>query len=173
MKSAISAILLATLIATAANQASAAASDEGLYATGAFGQSKYDIGNLPGKKKDNAYSVALGYQFNANVSAEIGYTDFGKLNSSGIKGQAKSTAVSLILTAPLSDEFAIYARLGAASTQREVSGFGVRLNERKTEAYPGIGARYNFTKTVGATLEYTKLNTSDVSAVLLGLRVRF
>lgn len=173
MKTIISALTLATLIATAAHQVSAATADEGLYVAGAIGQSKYDIGNLPGKKKDNTYQIALGYQFNANVGAELGYIDFGKLNSSGVKGQAKATTVSMILTAPLSDEFAIYARLGIASTQREVSGFGVRVNERKTESYPGIGARYNFTKSVGATLEYTKLNNSDVSALTVGLRVGF
>jgi len=79
----------------------------------------------------------------------------------------------MILTTPLTDEFAVYARLGIVSIKREVSGFGVRVNERRTEAYPGIGARFNFNKNVGSKLECTELNNSNLSAVTFGFRVTF
>lgn len=153
---------------------SAQAQETGPYMAGALGQSKYDIDGLSGDNKDTSGMLTFGYQLNKNVGFELGYSEYGKLQFSGLTGKANSGHISAILSAPVADAFSIYARLGAASTRRDISGrFSGTVGERKTEAILGLGSSYAINKNLTATLEWHSLNNSDVSALNLGLRVYF
>ena len=143
------------------------------YVTGNVGQSRFDLDGLSGDNKDNAYNLGIGYNFSRAVAIELGYTDFGNATFSGFEGKARSNYAALILTAPMTNEFSVFGRLGAASTDRSIGGFGFRDSERKTEAIYGVGLAYNFTRNLAGTVEYQRLSDSDVSAGMIGVRLGF
>ena len=161
--------------------------------------SSSDVGILGGSfdRKDTQSAFAVGGQLNKTFAVELGYADFGKAKVSGsgavpcspaivclpalfsVSGdaRAKSTHLSLISSVPLMDNLSLYGRIGASRTDRSAS---VRVNnvtvssgEKKTEALFGIGLAYSIAPNVDATLEWKKLNNTDVDAVSAGVRFRF
>ena len=120
-----------------------------------------------------AGGVGVGYAFNPAVAIELSYNDYGKVNFGGVDGKATSTQLSALLSAPMSDEFSVYGRLGAASTQRKVDGFGSIGSNRKTEAVYGVGFGYNFVKNIKGTIEYQRLGNSKVDAIMAGVKLGF
>lgn len=149
------------------------AADTNLYVRGNVGQSRYDIGGGYGNKTDSMIGAAIGYTFSPNIGAEVGFNDYGSVTFGGAKGSAKTVHASLILTAPLSNEFSVYGRVGAASTESKVSGFGGSVSETKTKALLGVGVGYNFAKNITGTVEYQKLQDVDVSAIAVGVKYSF
>jgi len=149
-------------------------------------------------KRDTAFGLALGYQLSNQLGVELGYADFGKAKFTEQRsanasvactisgscgplitgdGRAKAVHLSALLSAPLAEAFSIYGRLGVANTDRSVgaaaSSISVRDGDKKTEALYGIGATYHFNRNVAATIEWQKLNDTDVSAALIGVRLSF
>ena len=164
-------LTLGILAAIASTQAIAA--DNNLYVRANAGQSRYDIGGGFGNKTDSVIGAAVGYTFSPNIGVEAGFNDYGSVNFGGADARAKSLHASLILTAPLTNEFSIYGRAGAARTERKANGFGTSVKDDKTELLFGIGAGYNFNKNITGTLEYQRLNDSDVSAIMAGVKYSF
>ena len=162
---------LGILAAIASTQVFAA--DTNLYVRGNVGPSSYDIGGGYGNQNDVMVGAAIGYTFSPNIGVEVGFNDYGKVNFGGFDASAKSSHASLILTAPLNNQFSIYGRAGVASTDRKVSGYGGSASETKTEGLFGIGVGYNFAKNLTGTIEYQKLNDSDVSAFAAGVKFSF
>jgi OOP family OmpA-OmpF porin len=158
-----------------------------------------DVGILGGSfdRKDTQSGFALGAQLNKTFAVELGYSDFGKVKISGngsppcnngtvcvpalfpISGdaQAKATHLSLVSSVPLMDNLSLYGRLGTSRTDRSasvrVNNLTVNGSEKKTEAIYGIGLAYAVTPNVDATIEWKKLNNTDVDAVSAGIRFRF
>lgn len=167
-------ILVAAGAMAAATSVSATAQENaGVFVSGNVGRSEYDIGNGFGKKDKVVGGVGVGYAFNQNVAVELGFNDYGKVNVGGVDARARATHASLLLSAPIANEFSIYGRLGASSTDRKVAGFGASDSDRKTEAIYGIGTGYNFAKNVQGTLEFQQLQDSDVRAIAAGVKFRF
>jgi OOP family OmpA-OmpF porin len=181
-RSVLSAAILVATLAT-----SAYAADDGFTAGLMIGQSKFDVGAVPAgvtvDDKDTAFRLHGGYQFNANLGAEIGYSDLGEaaLSAPGASGAigAKGWDLSLVGTLPLSDAFSLYARVGAFRWKAEgnvnISGGGTgNASDTGTDTVFGIGARYHFTKNVSAGLEYDRYKVDDgdvdVWGVTLGLK---
>ncbi|MDR0480377.1 MAG: outer membrane beta-barrel protein, partial [Gallionellaceae bacterium] len=80
---------------------------------------------------DTAYKLQLGYQFNKYFALEGGYFDLGK---AGVNGQftggrydftfkASGVNVSALGILPLSDDFSIFGKLGAAYTSAKADNF--------------------------------------------------
>lgn len=167
------------------------AQDAGWYISGGAGVSQYkiDAGDFPPgstiDKKDISTQIAGGYNFSRNLAIEAGYMSMGKLKYAGSffggpfsgEGKVESAQLSLILTAPISDAFSIFGRLGIAQSDRKSSECNVfgcfSDSDKKTEALLGIGAGYSFSKKLMGTVEYLKLNDTDVSAVNVGVRFSF
>lgn len=95
------------------------------------------------------------------------------MNFGGVEAKAKSPQVSAILSAPIADAFSVYGRLGVSDTKREANGFGRSVSEKKTEAIYGVGFGYNFAKNIKGTVEYQKLNDSEVDALVAGVKFGF
>ena len=96
----------------------------------------------------------------------------GSVRYGGADSKAKSLHASLILTAPLTNEFSIYGRAGVSRTDRKDNFLG-GINGNKTELLFGIGAGYNFNKNITGTLEYQRLNDTNVSAIMAGVKYSF
>ncbi len=154
------------------------ATDAGFFVSAQAGRSRFDIGNDGlgnnfGKKNATVGGVGVGYAFNPTVAVELSYNDYGKVNFGGVDGKAKSTQFSALLSAPIANEFSVYGRLGAASTDRKVAGFGGNSSDKKTEAVYGVGFGYNFAKNIKGTVEYQKLDDSKVEALVAGVKFGF
>ncbi len=194
------AVMLAGVCATSAVQAQTVswyvAGDVG---QGNYKTDSQDVGIIGGSfdRKDTQSGFAFGAQLNKSFAVELGYTDFGKAKVSGsgavpcsptivcvpalfsVSGdaRAKATHLSLVSSVPLMDNLSLYGRLGTSRTDRtanvRVNNVSVGSSEKKTEAIYGIGLAYAFTPNVDATIEWKKLNNTDVDAVSAGVRVRF
>ncbi len=105
-----------------------------------------------------------GYDIDQTWGVEAGYTDFRKSDYSrtvaGVNGTGNSDGHSFYVagkvTAPISDQFAIYGKLGAANNKRTLSDPVYGRSDSKTELYAGVGAQYNLNQKVALTLEYER-----------------
>jgi OOP family OmpA-OmpF porin len=184
--------ILATLL-LASVSVPVMAQDSSWFVSGAVGRSdfKVDRGDFNPltvtslDKKDTQYGLGVGYNFSRNLGVELGYLDFGKgkgsFASSSLAGtgdfKARSTQVSVLLSAPIDQDWQVFGRLGAARTDRKASArvgtVSVSDSEKKNEALFGVGVGYSFNKNLMGTLEFQKLNDTDVSAINLGVRISF
>lgn len=186
-------VITAAVFAAIAVTSAAAAEVNPWYLSGVVGRSDFKINNADFSpltvtsidKKDTQFGIAAGYRFSPFVAVELGYLDFGKAKISasylgiGVNAEGKANTIhaSVLLAAPIADVWSIYGRLGAARTDRKItasaSGLSISDSEKKSEALFGIGFGYAFSNNFTGTLEYQKLNDTDVSAVNLGFRVSF
>ncbi len=158
MKKFIAAALLSTVVATPVF-----AADSGGYAGVTLGRSKTDnpvAGTITTKDTDTVGGILLGYQFTKNWGAEVFYTSAGKLDYTDpgvgtVSGKANALGINAVGTAPISDAFSLYAKLGYASTKVDVSSNPADptvVGERRGSVTGGVGALYNVSKDVGIRL---------------------
>jgi len=138
-------------IALSAIASSAMAGD--YYVTGTVGQSDARGTDLS-DHKDTSFGVGAGWQFHKNLAAEVGYTNLGKFSGSGVSAKADSFQTSLVASYEVAPKVSVLGRLGVARTNLDV-GSGT---EHKTTALYGVGAQYQVTPQVAATLEFTQYN---------------
>jgi len=162
------------------------------------------------------WKIFAGYQFTPNWGLEGAYVDLGKFSAANYysasdgeftasvteKGQAEVDGFSLALTAtaPYSENFAVFAKLGAyfwdldetANAHYQVTEGGQQVYEELvydgsisddgTSLLLGIGAKYNFTPNFGVRAEWEwyqdvgKRETtgkSDINLLSIGLFASF
>ena len=138
--------------------------------------------------KDQTYKFLVGYRFSPVISVEGFYADLGKYNSRSTVTtpfpgtvsadyKAKGYGIDLLLSAPLSQEFSVYGRLGVmqAKTEASFSSTGSVLlaksqgSKNKTGQHFGVGLQYDITPTVGLRGEvetYRKLGDDSTGGEL-------
>jgi OOP family OmpA-OmpF porin len=178
------------LIATIASLAIPfAAHAEGSYLGVNVGSAKqkYSVNGNSGSARDTAAKIYGGYNFDKNFGIEAGYADFGnaqKTFAGGTTVNAKSHAfyVAGTATAPINDQFAVFAKLGVTANRSKISSsLGDNTTKNNTDAIIGVGASYAITKELSAVAEYenfgkvAKGNGGDVKAEMysVGLRYKF
>ena len=144
---------------------------DGYYGALDLGQSKGKdicVGNPAGVTgcKDTAtvYRIAGGYQFVPMWGAEVSYAGFSKESAGTMGGfsldwQLNTFQVSGIGTFPLGDAFSLIGKLGIARTETKLSGSAGNSNATTTKLAYGIGAQYDFTKSVAVRAQYEGLGT--------------
>lgn len=131
----------------------------------------------------------IGYQFDKNWSAEVGYTSFGTLfkshdNNFDASQKASAWTVSGIGTLPLGDRFGLFGRAGVARYEANNSGTvqGVEVKDRKdVKPYAGAGVKFSVTPNFALRAEfqyYADLSgvdgsKDDVQSVYAGAVFRF
>jgi OOP family OmpA-OmpF porin len=117
--------------------------------------------------KDQLYKFSLGYRFTPMVAVEGFYADLGKYNtrstvtapsagSVNADYKAKGYGVDLVLSAPFSQEFSVYGRLGVMQAKTEASfnsagSIGLLSSagsRNKTAQHYGVGLQYDFNPAV-------------------------
>jgi len=128
--------------------------------------------------KDGAFRVFGGYQFNRNWALEAAYFDLGRSSfSSGIfptgnvNGEVKvrGGSLDLVATLPLTDRFALLARVGGhySRTQDAFNGSGSASfvnstpSDRKTQGKLGAGMQYAFSSGFMMRLEGDRYRVHD------------
>ena len=148
-----------------------AAAAEGGYAGFDVGQGKLSDLNLKG----SGWNLYGGYRLNNNFGFEAGYRRV--LSDDVIVGnKVKVTIGGLQISAlgylPLSDDFALFARLGVNNLKIKASGPIGKVSEDETKALVGLGMDYSFSKAIALRVEYQK-PASDVSLLSAGLKFSF
>ena len=151
--------------------------------------------------KDKAYKFLLGYRFSPAVSLEGFYADLGKYNTrSSVTNpfvgtvnadyKAKGYGVDVVLSAPMTQEFSIYGRLGVIQAKTEATfnssgSVGLLFNrgsKNKTGQHYGVGLQYDINPALGLRGEvetYRKLGDDStggelkVDVISLGAIFRF
>lgn len=111
---------------------------------------------------DNSPKVEIGYAFNQNFSAELGYTSFGSLMDSSdsafaVSEEAHAITLSAVGALPLNEIFAIYARGGVAWYETDNSGdvLGVPVDDDDgTTPFLGAGLKWTATDNFAIRVEY-------------------
>ena len=120
--------------------------------------------------KDTAWKVYGGMEVNEYLSMEVGYADLGKTTYSGaLKGSRETSGmtVQLVGTYALNPNFTLIGKGGFGILNTEVNGTIARTPNNNTgdtdlDWSLGMGAQYNFTKTVGLRVEWERyFNVGD------------
>jgi opacity protein-like surface antigen len=164
--------------AQARPQPSTQTTDKGLYLGFGLGQSQaldYDCSSRAHcETHGSVVKYFLGYQFARNWSAEIGFTDLGKVGSENpgtFKEDIKARLgeVTIVGSYPASGRLMIYGKAGAyyAHTTDDVtvSGAQARLSESAWGPTWGFGLQYYVWRGFAARLEaqrYMKVGGGDI-----------
>jgi OOP family OmpA-OmpF porin len=154
------------LLALVAVSTPALSQETSWYAGLGLGQASHDVecsGTTTCDDKDTAWKIFGGYQFNKNLGVEAGYTNLGKpslgdaISTTTIK--VKGFEVLAVGTLPINQQFDIYGKAGFFRWDLDVSDnvFG-SISESGTDLTFGIGAKYNFSKSLGIRLEWQRYN---------------
>lgn len=186
-------LILTSLIAAAGAMSSAAVA-QGYMGVG-VGQSDYKVDCAATSHcdtKDTGAKIFGGFMVTPNFGIEAAYFDLGKAKASGsepdlgnfnLSGKADGVALYGVVMAPF-DNFNVFAKLGVASTKVKVDVTSslhgpASQSERSTELAWGLGAGYQFTKNVGARLEFERFRMKfegekdNIDLVSLGIVYRF
>src|SRR5665647_1718793 len=128
---------------------------------------------------DYGYKLFGGYQFNKNFALEAGFFDLGQFGYTAttvplgtLSGNIRLKGVNLDLVGilPLADKFSVFGRLGMQYAQVKdnftTSGAVAALtnpnpNKDALNYKFGVGAQYDFTKSVGLRVEAESYRIND------------
>ena len=119
-----------------------------------------------GSEDDTGFKILGGYQFHRNIAAEIGY---GLLfDKSGIEVTTmEAVAVGMF---PLNNQFSILGKLGFANVDFERS----TGSDDGIELTYGIGVQWDFTRNLGARLQWQRYDSDqEVDLLSIGIVYRF
>jgi OOP family OmpA-OmpF porin len=148
----------------------------------------YGFPSTTADDKDTTYRFMLGYRFSPAVSLEGFYADLGKYNtrttvtapfvgSVNADYKAKGYGVDLVLSAPMSQVFSVYGRLGVMQAKTEAafsSGGSIGLlanrgSKNKTGQHYGLGLQYELNPSLalrGEVETYRKLGDDSTGGEL-------
>jgi opacity protein-like surface antigen len=124
---------------------------------------------------DGAWKAFVGMQlFEKYVSAEFGYSYLGKSSANGtISGApASATSETAALTAalvgliPMGTKFGALIRLGLDAAKSDITatkaGVSTREDTSNLQIFGGLGAQFDFSKTLSARLEYERYDLGSI-----------
>ena len=138
--------------------------------------------------KDAAYKFLIGYRFSPVIAVEGFYADLGKYNTRtsvatpfignvNADYKSKGFGVDVVLSAPITQEFSVYGRLGViqAKTEGRFSSNGSigllanRGSKNKTGQHFGVGLQYDLSPALalrGEVETYRKLGDDTTGGEL-------
>ena len=157
----------------------------------------FTVNSRTENNRSTGYKLFGGYQFNRNFAVEGGYFDLGRFNYSlnttplgtfSSDTRVRGLNLDLVGILPLSDQFSIFGRAGAAYAQSRAnfSGTGaLPLNgsptsRNDTNLKVGIGMQYAITEALAVRAELERYRVSDpvrnrgnIDMASIGLVYRF
>lgn len=162
-------IVVAAALALLAGPSFAAPTD-GVYIGLDVGSTKADEPELSGRQ--TSYGGFVGFNFNENYAVEAAYRHLGTWSISNVDLKATQTALSVIGTLPLGQQFNIFARVGYNRVNAEANYQGNTISETSNGSFYGFGAGYNFSTNVAARLEVQK-PSSDLTNLNVAVIYKF
>ena len=186
MKRLIATAALATLVATPAfAQSYPGVPDEGFYLGTAIGQATFkndDFRNLAETdRKDTAFKLFAGYQFNPNFAVEASYLDFGDFTATDVyNGEPDNFDYSvdgfgfaLVGRLPIDAGFSVFGKLGLIAWDGDLKNDYVEDGQRVsdsfgtdgTDPFYGVGVEYVVNQ-VMVRAEFERYDMSDLDSDL-------
>ncbi len=136
--------------------------------------------SITGDRRDKGYKVFFGRQFNRYLGMEVGYFNLGDyrfqnstLPTGSLSGEirAQGANADLVLTLPVSQNFALLGRAGAAYTRTRSNYAGTGAvtspnpspSERKATPKVGLGMQYAFSDSFMMRGEAEEYRVDDAS----------
>lgn len=157
----------------------------------------FTVNSRTENNRSTGYKLFGGYQFNRNFAVEGGYFDLGRfnyaLNTTPLGTFSSDTRVrglnlDLVGMLPLSDQFSIFGRAGAAYAQSRANFAGTGVlplngsptSRNDTNLKVGIGMQYAITEALAVRAELERYRVSDpvrnrgnIDMASIGLVYRF
>jgi OmpA-OmpF porin, OOP family len=134
-------------------------------------------------RKDAAWKIHGGGNFNNLIGLEVGYTDFGRMRSFGGDTEARAANISFTAGIPFGERFAVFGKGGAVYGRTEVSASPttfVSTGEKSGWGTTwGAGASYAFTRNLQVRVDWDRYKLDfaggdrDVDLLSAGLQFRF
>jgi len=160
---------LLALAATTSLPALANDTNRGSYFGVDLGSTQFKVSDAGSERKLN-FGASFGFQFNENFALESQIRRLGSWKiDSGIRANADSINLSLIGKVPVSKEFALYGRLGAARNTISVGYTNLSIAASQTKAVVGLGGEYRFDKNFSLRAEYANLGSNQLGDKSLGV----
>ncbi len=150
------------------------------------GQSSFDISCPAGNScddTDTAWKLYGGLEVNEYIQMEFGYADLGEAKISNIAtAEVNGMTIQAIGNLALNPSFSLIGRGGMNILNLEVNAPGYNEGDTDVAWSLGLGAQYNFTKSLGLRVEWERYfkvgdedTTGDVDIDLLsaGLVYKF
>jgi OmpA-OmpF porin, OOP family len=150
-----------------------AESQPGFYAGAGIGQSTLEVDDAGFDADDTAFKVFGGYSFNDHFAVELTYFDggapgetfdFGIGTPVSVEAELTGLNVSAVGRLPINDTFALFAKLGYASYDFEVTGRAGGFSESEEgsdeDLSYGLGIGLTF-GAFGVRGEYEAIDVSD------------
>lgn len=169
----------------------AIAADNGFYAGGSAGTTKWNIGPSDilstGSIENNntGYKIFGGYDFNKTWGLEFGYLDLGKYSFKGtyggssVRGDIKITAwdVMGVGNFHVTDDIALFAKVGVYAWDAKASASNGSINNSATgtgsNAMFGLGMKYNLNDRFSFRGEWERFHDSSNPIDLLSIGVAY
>ncbi|QTF93233.1 porin family protein [Halomonas sp. BM-2019] len=151
MKRLIATAALTTLVAAPAlAQSYPGVPDEGFYLGTAIGQATFknsDFRNLDDvDRRDTAFKLFAGYQFNPHFAVETSYVDFGDFTANDEDGEVKvdldGFGFALVGRLPIEAGFSVYGKLGLIAWDGNVRDADGSRGDDDIDPFYGVGAEY-------------------------------
>lgn len=133
--------------------------------------------------KDTGWKVYAGGKFNPIFGLEVGYTDFGRIKSSGGETDAWAVPISLTAGTPLGERFGVFGKVGGLYGRTDVSASLESLVETGHKSgwgwTYGAGATFAITPALQLRADWDRYKLDfvggreDVDMLSAGLQVRF
>lgn len=172
-----------TLIVAGALLAAGAAQAQTQHQNGVYGELGYTFGKVEvdginASAKPGAIRGIVGWDVHPNVALEAmlaGGVKDDTVRGAKIKVQ-RSYGMYLKPRYALNDQFEVFGRLGFADTKVKASGGGASATGSDNSFSWGLGASYNFSKSVYGSVDYMSFFDKDggkITGVTLGAGYRF
>jgi OOP family OmpA-OmpF porin len=156
-----------------------AAQAEGLYVGGALGKPHYGdpIAGVGGSGSGTTGKLFGGYEFTPNVALEAGWADLGHTDDAAGRVEARALYLDAVGRYELVPQWSLLGSVGVADGRFKSSTQG---NDSSPALKLGLGAQYDFTKSVALRLQYDHYHFSDafdakpnVGAYTVGVKFGF
>lgn len=193
------ALILATTLHLAAGAATAQQSSQAAlqpYVGVAVGRSNFDIDTTGATRSDTSstgYKLFGGVQFTPNFGLEASAFSLGQatgavsvpgVGTATVEGKVRGIALAGTASLPVSDSVALFAKAGLAYVETKATVStpvgGANEDDKSTQPLFGLGARWNFTDTLAARLEWERVRARFVESekvstdlISVGIQYRF
>ena len=137
--------------------------DGGIYVGAGVGSMGVDIGGFSGD--DIGFKVFGGWMFNPYVGAELEYFDGGTAEDRGVEVDMSGFNASLRGAYPINEQFSLFAKVGMVLWEADVDAFEISGSDDGEDLSWGVGAGFDFSDTLGMTVEYQGFDIEDTDTV--------
>jgi|tagenome__1003787_1003787.scaffolds.fasta_scaffold20962660_3 OOP family OmpA-OmpF porin len=181
----VAAALVALVFSIAALAQESAPAERHFYAGGGFGEARWRPGcPSTAAECDDANPTVkafAGYQINRIFSGEVAFTNYGKASGTNAEVKGRGWEASGLAAWPVWRQVSLYGRLGIYRGVVKGGGQFANHTESNYNATYGLGAQADFTRNIGARLEFqafpgvggSTIIDNDVQTVTLSALWRF